>query len=415
LFGPFTLSVSSRLLSRDGKPVQIGSRSLDILIFLLERAGEVVSKRDLLERVWPGLTVDEGGLRVHINGLRKALADGHEGARYVANVPGRGYSFVAPIVRERELPSVPARVEAAQLASLPPVLARMVGREDDVQSLAAQILELRFVSLVGPGGIGKTTVAIKACHQLRDEFAGNIRFINLSVITDPGLVQVTIASMLGVTANFSDPVVGIVALLRRQRCLLVLDSCEHLIDPVAALADAIRQQAPEAYLLTTTREALRVEGEHVVQLSTLACPPEGSVLTAAESLAYPAVELFAERASASGAGFKLTDDDTSIVADICRKLDGVALAIELGAGRVGAYGLAGTAQLLGSRLGLLWQGRRTAPARHQTLHATLDWSHDLLSAPRRRFSRAWRFSRDPSRSKRWKPSPVTPMTLSSMS
>ena len=380
-FGPFDLSVSSRLLLREGKPVQIGSRAFDILVSLISHAGEVVSKRELMDRVWPSLTVDEGSLRVHIAGLRKVLGDGEKGARYITNVPGRGYSFVAAVVGEREPPS--ASIAVVHSASLPPVLARMVGREDTVQFLASQLLERRVVSLVGPGGVGKTTVAVRACHQLHGDSSFNIYFVNLSVIADPRLVHVTVATVLGVSTGFGDPISEIVAFLKLKRCLLVLDSCEHVIEAVAALAEAIFHQAPLAHLLTTTREALRVEGEHVFRLAALECPPEGRALTLAESLTYPAVELFVERARASVAGFKVDDEDAPVIAEICRRLDGLALAIELGAGRVEAHGLAGTAQLLANRLGLLWHGRRTAPPRHQTLNAMLDWSYELLEAPER--------------------------------
>ena len=377
-FGPFNLSISSRLLLRDGEPIQIGSRALDILITLISSAGEIVNKREIIERVWSGTIVDEGNLRVHMAGLRKVLGDGRDGARYVANVPGRGYSFVAPIAGGGVSIKDPLDPQSEQPAGLPPTLARMVGREEAVQFLASQVVNQRFVSVVGPGGIGKTTVAIAASHRLRSSFGQNIRFLNLGVITDPRLVHVTIASMLGVNTSFSHPVAGVVAVLQQNKTLIVLDSCEHLIEPVAALAAAIFEQAPLAHLITTTREALRVEGEHVTRLAPLECPPEGSVFTAAESLVYPAVELFVERAAANATGFTLTDGDAPLVADICRKLDGIALAIELGAGRVEAYGLDGTAQLLDSRLGLLWQGRRTAPPRHQTLNAMLDWSYSLL-------------------------------------
>jgi len=233
--------------------------------------------------------------------------------------------------------------------------------------------------LVGPGGIGKTTVAVKAAHQLRDEFDGEIRFFNLGVITDPALVHVTIASMLGVSTSFGNPVSAIVAFFSRRKTLLVLDSCEHVVEPVAELSDAVFQKTADTHILTTTREALRVEGEHAVRLATLDCPPEDCCSTAAESLAYPAVELFVERACANASGFKLTDENAPTVSEICRKLDGLALAIELAAGRVEAYGLIEIARLLDSRLGLLWQGRRTAPTRHQTLQAMLDWSYELLS------------------------------------
>ena len=320
-FGPFTLSVQSRLLAKNAAPVQIGGRSLDILIVLIESAGEVVSKRELMERVWTGLTVDESSLRVHINGLRKALGDGQDGARYIANVPGRGYAFVAPVglatASDGRVPSsTPASTERP--ARLPPVLARMVGREEIVQSLAAQLLDVRVVSLVGPGGIGKTTVVVKAAHQLWDEFDGEIYFIGLSSITEPALVHATIASMLGTGGSLGAPLDTILAVVRRKRCLLVLDGCEHLIEPIAELADAIFQEAPLAHLLATSREGLRVEGEQVVRLTPLQCPPEGRALTAAESLAYPAVELFVDRARASAADFILTDEDAPTVSSRAR-------------------------------------------------------------------------------------------------
>ena len=171
--------------------------------------------------------------------------------------------------------------------------------------------------------------------------------------------------------------------LRDKRVLLILDNCEHLIDAAAALAARIFAAAPLVHILATSREALRVEGEQVHRLEPLAVPPEDPGLTAAAALTFPAVQLFMERAVASGARVDLGDADAAIVAGICRKLDGVALAIELAAGRVQAYGLEQTAALLDERLSLLWQGQRTAPPRHQTLHAMLDWSYGLLSDPER--------------------------------
>lgn len=379
-FGPFTLSVSERALSREGAPVSIGSRSLDLLIALARRPGEVVAKEDLINQVWDGLTVAEGALRVHVNGLRTALQDGKDGARYIVNVPGRGYSMVAPL-EQQAAPVVEAVAKRA--ADLPPGLPKLVGRDNEIQSLVIQIPNLRFVSLVGPGGIGKTSVATAAVHQLRDEFDGNVHFINLSAVSDPSVALLTIASRLGVGSGVGDPLPELLDFLGRSRRLLILDSCEHLIEPVAALADAIRLHAPLSSLLTTTREPLRVEGEHVIRLPSLACPPAGAQLTAAESLAYPAVQLFVERVSANVADFALTDADAVIAGDICRKLDGMALALELCAGRVEAYGLPGMAELLERRLGLLWRGQRNAPPRHQTLQATLDWSYDLLEPAER--------------------------------
>jgi len=377
-FGPFELSIAERQLLREGVPVPVGSRSLDILIVLARNAGRVIGNRELLSQVWDGLKVEEGALRVHINGLRKALRDGKDGARYILNVPGRGYSLVASVPRAASLHSEAGQTPPARYANIPPMPHRMIGRDDEVQSLVAQLGNLRFISLVGPGGIGKTTVAIKALHAFREEFDGPIYFISLSTVSDPQVVHQTVASMLGVGSGIGHILPDLLSFLQREPCLLVLDSCEHLIEPVAALVEAVRDHAPRALLLTTTREPLRVDGEHLVRLTSLKCPPDGVALTAADCLAYPAAELFVDRVKAGVEGFHLTDDDAPIVASICRKLDGVALALELGAGRVEAYGLAETAQLLGRRLGLLWNGRRTAPPRHQTLHATLDWSYGLL-------------------------------------
>jgi len=185
--------------------------------------------------------------------------------------------------------------------------------------------------------------------------------------------------MLGLPVLSEDPVADLAAYLRDKRLLLVLDNCEHLIEPAATLAAGVFLGAPDVHILATSREALRVEGEQVHRLEPLAVPPEEPMPTAAGALGFPAIQLFIERAAASGIRLELTDADAPIVAEICRKLDGVALAIELAAGRVQSYGLAQTAALLDQRLSLSWQGQRSAAPRHQTLQATLDWSYELLS------------------------------------
>src|SRR6202044_2701520 len=188
-----------------------------------------------------------------------------------------------------------------------------------------------------------------------------------------------IASALGLMVQTQDPVVGLLAFIGDRKILLVLDSCEHVIGVAAALAERVVSEAPKAHALATSRETLRVEGEHVHLLHSLDCPPEDAGLTAMEALRYPAVQLFMERAAASGHGAALSDIDAPIVARRCRRLDGIALAIELAASRVGSLGIFGTGELLDNRLGLLWQARRTALPRHETLNAMLDWSYSLLS------------------------------------
>jgi predicted ATPase/DNA-binding winged helix-turn-helix (wHTH) protein len=379
-FGPFRLVASERLLTKDGVPVEVGARTLDALIALVSRPNEVVSKGDLLARVWPDVTVEESSLRFHIAALRKALGDGKDGARYITTAAGRGYCFVAPVARSNESADLnPPLTVSFSHANLPSRLRRMVGRDDDVLRLSAQLTASRFVTIVGVGGVGKTTVAVAVGHHLIEAFAGATLFVDLGMLSDPALVGTAVASMLGLSVQSDDPTPNLIAFLRDRRILLILDTCEHLIEAVASLAARIFTEAPQVHILATSREALQVEGEHVYRLDVLAYPPDDRVLTAADAQAFPAIQLFMERALASGARFDLGDAEAAIVVGICRKLDGVALAVELAARRVEAYGLQQTAALLDQRLTLLWVGPRTAPPRQKTLQATLDWSYGLLS------------------------------------
>jgi predicted ATPase/DNA-binding winged helix-turn-helix (wHTH) protein len=379
-FGPFRLVMAERLLEKAGEPLELGNRALDILITLVERAGEVVTRKELISRVWPDVIVEEANLRVHVSGLRKALGDGRDGARYVTNVTGRGYCFVAPVTRSVSPRSAPQARPLVndRLRQLPARLTRMVGRDDTVRALSAQLKMRRFVSIVGPGGMGKTTVAISIAHALIDDFEGAVFFVDLGALTDPGLVPTAVASALGIMMQAQDPFLSVLAFLGDRRVLLLLDNCEHVIDAAAALAEPVVSEAPQAHILATSREALRVEGEHVHLLYPLDGPLNDVGLTAAEALTFPAVQLFMERAAASGNRSELSDADAPIVARICRRLDGIALAIELAASRVSSHGIRGTAELLDNRFKLLWQGRRTALPRHQTLNAMLDWSYNLL-------------------------------------
>ena len=376
-FGAFRLLPRSRLLEKDGVPLHLGGRALDILIFLAERAGEVVDKRELVKRIWADVNVDEGSLRFHITSLRKALGDAGEGSRYVVNVPGRGYCFTAPLLRAAPAESKPGAT-VSSLRSIPAPLAKMIGRDDAVEKIATELSLHRFVTIVGPGGIGKTSVALAVAHGQLASFEGQVCFVDFGALTEPRLVPGTIAAALGLTVNSDDPIPGLLMSLRNRRTLLVLDSCEHIIDELAPLAERIVREAPELHVLATSRESFRTEGERVYRLFPLDCPPQRDGLSMADILAYPASQLFVERIAESLSEFELSEEDAPLVADICRRLDGIALAIELAAGRVNAYGIAGTASLLDSRFSLLWRGRRTAIPRHQTLSAALSWSYDLL-------------------------------------
>jgi predicted ATPase/DNA-binding winged helix-turn-helix (wHTH) protein len=378
-FGPFELVARERLLTKEGAPVELGARALDILIALLSHPNEVISKKDLLAQVWPDVTVEESSLRVHVAGLRKALGDGKGGARYITTLAGRGYCFVAPISRSSDQDKADSGVGSFPHVNLPSRLSRMVGRTDDVRAVTARLRAARFVTILGAGGVGKTTVAVAVGHDLIGAFSGAVIFVDLGALSDPNLVATTLASMLGLSVPTDDATSGLIAYLRNRRIFLILDTCEHLIEAVAALASRIFAAAPQVHILATSREALRVEGEHIYRLDSLACPPDDSKLTAALAQMFPATQLFVERAAASGARLDFGDAEAAIVASICRKLGGVALAIELAAGRVEAYGLQQTAALLDQSLTRSWQGQRTAPPRQKSLQATLDWSYGLLS------------------------------------
>jgi predicted ATPase/DNA-binding winged helix-turn-helix (wHTH) protein len=377
-FGPFRLSTTERLLEKGGEPVQLGSRALDILIALVERPAEVVSKKELIARVWPDLVVDEGSLRFHILALRKALGQGRSSTRYVTNVSGRGYCFVAPISRAASPPALLSNSLAHSPVGLPLSPTRMVGRDETVQLISEELTARRFLTIVGPGGIGKTTVAIAVSRSMLAAFDGAVHYVDFGPLGTPSLVPNMVASTVGLPGNFDDPLAALSAFLRDRRMLLVLDSCEHLIETIAPLAERIFQAAPEVHILATSREPLQVEGEKVHRISPLAFPPDDAPLSAARALTFSAVQLFVERAAADGSGFELNDADASIVSKVCRRLDGIALALELAAGRVGAYGIEGIASLLDGPCRLLWHGRRTASPRHQTLSAMLDWSYNLL-------------------------------------
>ncbi|MDD1537069.1 MULTISPECIES: ATP-binding protein [unclassified Bradyrhizobium] len=379
-FGPFCVTPHERLVMRDGVALPLGAKAFDTLMALMSRPNQVVSKWDLMALVWPGLTVEEANLRFHVAALRKALGDGKDGARYITTLSGRGYCFVAPISRTN---IAPARRPAARL-ELPPVklpnrLQRMVGREDAIAAVSGKLVASRFVTIAGPGGVGKTAVAVAIAHDLLETFSDAAHFVDLGALSDPDLVITSILLMLGLPAETEDPLPTLLAHVRDKRMLLILDNCEHVIATAAPLAAEIFHAAPQVHILATSREALRVEGEQVYRLAPLAVPPDNSGLTAAAAQTYPALQLFLERATAGGAQITLDDANAEIIARICRKLDGMALAIELAAGRVEAYGLEQTAALLDERLNLLWQGQRTAPPRQKTLQATLHWSYGLLS------------------------------------
>lgn len=384
-FGPFCVTPGKRLLTRRGHAVEIGGRALDLLITLLERPGRVLSKHELIKLVWPNIVVSEGSLRFHMTGLRKILRDGEDGARYISTQVGVGYAFVAPIERLQvsqhpsiaAMPSITGEQRLGSVGNLPP-RARLVGRDDDAQMLVERALEPRLFTIVGPGGVGKTSLAIEVGHRIGAGQPERVRFVDLAQVEDATLVTSSLAAALGIPVQAEDPLQVLLAHLRTQRLLLIIDNCEHLIDAVSAIVEQIREAAPDVALLATSREPLRALGEHIHWLSPLGFPGETQTLSVEELLAFPAVNLFVERASSGNAALLLQAGDAQLIADMCRRLEGMALPIELAAMRVASHGVQATHALLGERFSLGWSGRRTALPRHQTLRAMLDWSYALL-------------------------------------
>ncbi len=377
-FGPFELSIGERVLRRDGHVLPLGGRALDILIYLADRPGEVIAKQELIDHVWSDVNVEEGSLRVHVAAIRKALADGQFGNRYIANIKARGYSFVGTVVplagntesgndRFRHQGRLPVR----------PLV--MIGRETVVGEVCDKLRDGRFVTLLGPGGIGKTTIACAVGRAAAEEFGGEVYFVDLEGLTDPRNVAGAVATSLGLALKSKDASLELVDLVHSRKLLIILDSCEHVIEAVASVAEQLYQETAEVHLLATSRECLKVEGEHCCRVRALESPPDSSTQTANAVLQYPAAQLFVQRVSARDGTFVLTDEEAPFVAEICRKLEGLPLAIELAAGQVAALGVKGTVARLLSRLELLKLSHRTTVPRHRTLRATLDWSYDLLS------------------------------------
>src|SRR5437763_14380664 len=387
-FGPFRLIAAQRLLLEGDKPVRLGSRAFDILAALVERAGEVVGKGELITRAWPRTFVEDANLKIQISALRRALGDGQGGRRYIATIPGRGYNFVAPVRFEKpSRASLPATIVSAAAHNLPLAATRMIGREEAVASLVSRLSRERLLTIVGAGGIGKTTVALAVAERMIADYEHGVWLADLSPLGDPRLVPSAVATVLGLEVRTDNPLPGLVAGLRDKRMLLLLDNCEHVIDAAASLAAAVLSGVPRVNILATSREPLGVAGEREHHLGPLGSPPTSSGLTAAEAAAFPAVQLFVECVTGIVDDFALTDANALLVSEICNRLDGLPLAIEFAAPRVEVLGVAALAASLDS-LPLLGAQRRTAMLRHRTMRSVVDWSYGLLSEDEQRFFRA---------------------------
>jgi len=362
--------------------VPLGGRAFDILATLVQSAGDLVSKADLTERVWPGTFVEENALRVHVAAIRKAFGKDRE---MLATAVGRGYRLLGTWSIRQQNATVepvaavpmPALAEPAS-TNLPVAMFDLIGRASALSHLQDILSAYRLVTLTGPGGIGKTALGLEVARSLTSKLRCDSLLVELASLSIPELVPSAVAAALGLKLDGQEiSAESIARAIGSRQLLLMLDNCEHVVHAAAELTETIVRRCPNATILATSREVLRIHGEHVYRVPSLNVPPASQVEP--DSLfEHGAVELFAARAAALGADLRPDEDNFDAIASICRRLDGIPLAIEFAASRAVTMGLPKIAAMLDDRFRFLTTGRRTALPRHQTLRATLDWSYDLL-------------------------------------
>jgi len=370
---------AERAVRIDGKPVPIGSRAFDLLLVLIENGGRLVTKDELMQRVWGRTIVEEANLHVQISALRKLL-----GAQAVTTVPGRGYRFAAPDVAT-DVETFDRGPTAAKTARIPASIEPpppLFGRDDDLAALQTLTAAHRLVTIAGPGGIGKTRLARALLWHARDRFPDGVAMIELAAMSDSKRVPAAIAAALQLPpGSGSDPADALAAALRPLRMLILLDNAEQIADGVAAVVARLLDGGGAVHVVVTSQVPLKVGGERVHRLGGLDLPAANATVAPGEALGFGAVALFVERVRAADRHFTLTERNLPHVIAICRALDGIALAIELAAARAPVLGVQVVAERLDARFRLLRSGARTAPSRQQTLEAAMDWSHALLTAP----------------------------------
>ncbi|NTZ88010.1 transcriptional regulator [Burkholderia metallica] len=370
--GTLHVFLDRREIRSNGQLLRIGSRAFEILELLIRANGALVSKDDIMQRVWPHTVVEENNLQVHIASLRKALAGDRN---LIVTVPGRGYRLVVG----QDDGDAPVRPAMWRPSAAPSAL---FGREQTVADVLAALQSARVVTLVGAGGIGKTRIAIEAAARAEARFPEGTVFVSLATVACPRFVPDALAGAFGITQPIGSLTLeAVLASVARRRMLLVLDNCEHLLDAAAQIASALTDADDGLCVLATSRESLRIHGERVCPVPPLDVPDEGA--GDHEAMNASAVQLFAARARAADPRFPLDARSLSLMASVCRRLDGLPLAIELAAARAAVLGIDVLAAHLDDHFRLLTGGFRTALPRHQTLQAMYDWSYRLLGEAER--------------------------------
>jgi predicted ATPase/DNA-binding winged helix-turn-helix (wHTH) protein len=385
-FADCELDLGRFVLRRGGEEIRIEPQVFDVLAYLVGHRGAVVRKEELLDAVWGDRFVSESALTTRIKAVRQAVGDDGRRQSIIRTVHGKGYEFVATAEEEQEDQTVVAPYAASTGSSLALPVQPLIGRETLLAQLGEMIGERRLVTLVGPGGVGKTSLAMELARTVGDQFEDGVHVVELVGVVDEDATAAALATAIDVNLRKSSSIDdAIVELLRPRRSLLVLDNCEHIIEPVAGLVARILREAPTISIVATSREPLAVAGERVWTVDPLPTGPEvpGSRLGFEELVEIPAVALFVARAEAADPSFVLDETTAAFVVEICQRLDGIPLAIELAAARARAIGVAQIAHRLDQRFGVLKAIRRGSDPRHRTMHDAISWSYDMLDPDER--------------------------------
>jgi predicted ATPase len=376
VFGNYRIFPELKLLLRNGNKVDLTARAFDVLWVLVKARGEVVTKDQLLEQVWAGSIVEENNLQTHISAIRRALKQDRS---FISTDFGRGYRLTLPASAKTNLRPATKKIESS---NLPSPLTTLLGRDSELHDLQQLITANRLTTITGPGGIGKTRLAVEVGRRLLASFSGKVHLVEMGMVGERDNIWPAIARALGVEAGGVGLTTESRVALQSQRLLLIIDNCEHLTEDIARAVETLLQVGEGIHICATSQEPFGTQGEQIYRIRPLAVPPEDAS-TIDVVLTHAASQLFVERSRSYTRDSWFDDVTACEIATICRQLDGVPLALELAAARVPTLGVRGVLDGLSDRFRLLTAGQRSALPRHRTLRATVDWSHHLLDETER--------------------------------